>query len=195
MNAYGPSFRYITPNHIVFEHETVHRFYQVNIDLNLDDNTDNDVRANIYGLTNGAEYPDIGSQIPAVYIQPNSMTLEVCTYLDGAERCTELDADAISANVWFNLKVEQFCWGLFPWPICWVSVLIDGESQFYWYNDSPQTFTDVSGVIGNTYGRDDIVAASGKYANFYLDQSEDGTGIDFVVTDEITDQAGAANSS
>ena len=55
MNAYGPSFRHITPDHTVFENKTVHKWFSVNIDLNLDDNTANEDRANIFALTDGTE--------------------------------------------------------------------------------------------------------------------------------------------
>ena len=191
MNAYGPSFRYINrpPNHVVFEHATVHRFYQVNIDLKLEENTNTDL-SNIYGLTDGAAYDSIGSQIPAVYLEPESMQLRICQFLDGASVCENLAEDAISANTWFNLKIEQNCW----FGLCFINVLLDDVYQdvFYWINYSPATFYDVSGIIGNTYDQDNIVAASGQYANFYLDQSEDGSDISFVVTDAPTEE-GASN--
>ena len=192
MNAYGPIFHYITANHVVFEHATVHRWFQVNIDLKLDDNA-NDERSNIYGLmTADAIYPNIGSQIPAVYLNPNSMILQVCAFLDGGELCKDLD-EAVPADEWFNLKVEQTCW-LDTDLWCYITVLVDNDPKFYWWNDSPATFYDVDGVIGNTYGQPDIVAASGKYMNFNLDQSEDGTGFTFE-TAAKPDHSGAANVS
>jgi len=180
MNAYGPIFHDITANHVVFEHATVHKWFQVNIDLKLDDNALNDEKSNIYGLTDGSIYPNIGSQIPAVYLNANSMILRVCTFLDDAELCRDLD-DPVAIDTWFNLKVEQTCW-LDTDLWCYISVLVDNDPKFYWYNDSPATFYDVDGVIGNTYGQPDIVAASGEYMNFNLDQSEDGTGFTFATT-------------
>jgi len=185
LNAYGPSFHHITPNHIVFQHATVHKYFQVNIDLKLDDNTANDERSNIYGLTvEDSTFENVGSQIPAVFLEPNSMVLQVCMFFDGANNCQSLDP--VDADVWFNLKVEQNCWfGIQEY--CYIFVGIDGDfSKFYWYNSTPETFYDVDGVIGNTYGQADIVAASGKYMNFNLDQSEDGTGVSFAVTAEPT---------
>ena len=175
MNAYGPSFRYITPNHVVFEHETFYWWYTVNIDLKLDDIIYEE-RANIFGLTNGAAFDGIGSQIPAVYIQPTEegqegLSLEICTFIDGASYCGDLD-DNVAADEWFNLRVEQNCWFLEEFW-CYIFVLVNGESQFFMWNDDVQTFNDVAGIIGNTYGQDDISAASGKYANFKLDQCED----------------------
>ena len=171
MNAYGPSFRHITPDHTVFENKTVHKWFSVNIDLNLDDNTANEDRANIFALTDGTEYPNIGSQIPAVYLLPESMTLQVCMFMDGEESlCTE--AGDAPIGEWFNLRVEQYCW--LPWSdFCYVFIYVEETEIFFWWNDTPATFYNVEGVLGETYGRDDIVAASGKYAHFTLDQCED----------------------
>ena len=171
----------------MFQHATVHKYFQVNIDLKLDDNTANDDRANIYGLmVEDSIFENIGSQIPAVFLEPNSMVLQVCMFFDGANNCETLNA--VDADVWFNLKVEQNCWGpdLNGDLWCYVHVLINDVYQFFWYNSSPATFYDVDGVIGNTYEQANIVAASGKYKNFYLDQSEDGTGVSFAVTAEPT---------
>ena len=195
MNAYGPSFHHITPNNVVFQHATVHKWFQVNIDLKLDDNSANPDRSNIYGLmTEGSIYPNIGSQIPAVFLEAESMEVQVCMFLDGANTCSSLLVE-VTADVWFNLKVEQNCWidlnGDF-W--CYVTVLKDDVIQFYWYNATPETFYNVEGVIGNTYDQPGIVAASGKYKNFNLDQSEDGSGITWAVADEPTN-ADAANVS
>ena len=191
MNAYGPIFYNIKPNHVVFQPVTVHKWFQVNIDLKLHDNTLNDDRANIYGvMTENSMYPNIGSQIPAVFIQPNSMILEICMFLNEAEFCGTLE-EPVDADKWFNLKVEQTCW-LYTDLYCYIVVLIDNLIQFYLYNDSPTTFYDVVGVIGNTYGQPDIVVASGKYKNFNLNQSEDGTGFAFEIVAE-PDYNGAYN--
>ena len=186
MNAYGPSFHYITANHVVFEHATVHKWFQVTIDLKLDDNAANDDRSNIYGLmVEDAVFNNIGSQVPAVFLEPNSMVLQVCMYFAGANNCETLTA--VDADEWFTLIVEQNCWvdiNANFW--CYVHVLIDDAVQFFWYNSSPETFYNVDGVIGNTYDQANIVAASGKYKNFNLDQSEDGSGITWAVSAEPT---------
>ena len=192
INAYGPSFQAITSNHVVFEYATVHKWFQVNIDLKLDDHSlspDADKRANIYGLmTEGATYPNIGSMIPAVFIQPNSKQLEVCLYLDGAEFCSDL-LEEYTPDEWFTLTVEQFCW----LDNCYVIVYKEFVIQFWW-NTTPETFYNVDGVIGNTYKQSDIVAASGLYKDFNLDQSEDGSGITFLTADE-PDSTAAANAN
>ena len=185
LNFYGPSFQPITANHVVFEHATVHQWFQVNIDLNLADNTHTD-RSNIYGImVKDSIWPNIGSQIPAVFIQPESMQLEVCMFLDGGNLCKEINI--ATADTWFNLWIEQTCW-----IECQVSVYVDGILRFYWLNSSPETFYDVKGVIGNTYNQEDIVAASGKYYDFTLDQSEDGTDLTWLTTADH-DSTGAAN--
>ena len=187
MNAYGPSFYYITANHVVFEHGTVHRWFQINIDLKLDDNTANDDRSNIYGLmVEGSTYENIGSMVPAVFMKPNSMDLQVCMFLNGANVCEDLSTAV--ADTWFNLKIEQTCW-----ITCYVTAYVDDVQVFFWWNGSPETFYNVDGVIGNTYNQDNIVAASGKYYDFTLDQFEDGSDSDIWLTTADHDQTAAAN--
>jgi hypothetical protein len=191
LNAYGPSFEHIKANHVVFQHATVHKYFQVNIDLKLDDNTANTERSNIYGLmTENGVYPNIGSQIPAVFLKSGSMTLEVCMFFDATQNC--VDITTITADTWFNLKVEQNCWNSGT-EYCYISVLIDDVLAFFWYNSSPEIFYDVSGVIGNTYKQPDIVAASGKYMNFNLEQTNDGS--DGSVTFQITAEPDANNAN
>ena len=189
LSAYGPSFYHIKANDIVFEHATVHKWFAVNIDLKLDDNTLNTETANIYGLmTEGSTYPNVGSQIPAVFIKPSSMDLEVCMYLNGESVCEDLYTAA--ANTWFNLKIEQTCW-----IECFVTAYVNDALVFYWWNGTPETFYDVDGVIGNTYKQDDFVAASGEYYDFTLNQYEDGSSETWLTTaDHAAGQAGAANA-
>ena len=192
MNAYGPQDWPIEANKLVFEHATVDINYILSIDLKLSaDNLDNDKPANIYGLTNGAAFDGPGSKIPAVYLRAGSLDLEVCTYLDGERTCLELP-DKIEADVWFNLKVEHFCWFLEIFPTrCYLSVLLNENLQFFWYNSTPETWYDVEGIIGNTYDQEDIIAATGRYRHFYLDQSEDGTDLSFAVSDPPTHEDAA----
>ena len=186
LNAYGPSFQDITANHVVFEHAAVYSWFQVNIDLNLADNTGNANRSNIYGLmVEGSTFENIGSMVPAVFIKPNSMDLEVCMFLDGANICEDLTT--ATADTWFNLRIEQTCWFY-----CFVTAYVDETLVFFWWNISPEIFYNVDGVIGNTYNQTDIVAASGKYYDFTLDQSEDGTGLDWLTTQDH-DETAAAN--
>ena len=79
MNAYGPSFHYITPNHVVFHHAVVHRYFDLQIDLKLNQNTETVSKSNVFGVTvKGEPYENVGSQIPSLFLQPNGMTLEVC---------------------------------------------------------------------------------------------------------------------
>ena len=186
LNAYGPSFQDITANHVVFEHAAVYSWFQVNIDLNLADNTGNANRSNIYGLmVEGSTFENIGSMVPAVFIKPNSMDLEVCMFLDGANICEDLTT--ATADTWFNLRIEQTCWFY-----CFVTAYVDETLVFFWWNISPEIFYNVDGVIGNNYNQTDIVAASGKYYDFTLDQSEDGTGLDWLTTQDH-DKTAAAN--
>ena len=149
----------------------------------------NDERANIYGLmVEDSVFENAGSQIPAVFIKPNSMDLEVCMYLDGENECEDLFT--ATANTWFNLVIEQTCW-----IDCYVTAYVDDVFVFYWYNGTPETFYNVDGVIGNTYKQDNIVAASGKYYDFTLDQFEDGSSETWLTTaDHAAGQAGAANA-
>ena len=187
INAYGPSFQAITANHVVFEHATVHKWFRVNIDLNLADNTANPEISNIYGLmVDGSVYENIGSMVPAVFMKAGTMELEVCMFLNGANLCEDLHT--ATADTWFNLKIEQTCW-----IECIVTAYIDDVLVFYWWNKSPETFYDVNGVIGNTYNQDDIVPASGKYYDFTLDQYEDGSTETWLSTED-PDTSAAANA-
>ena len=188
LSAYGPSFYHIEANHVVFQHATVHKWFQVNIDLKLADNTANPNKANVYGLmTEGSTYPNIGSMIPAIFIEPNSNMLEVCLFLDGSENCRLFD-DAYTPDEWFNLTVERYCWI----ENCYVIVWLNNTIQFWWNVATPETFYDVEGVIGNTY-KQVFVAATGLYKNFNLDQSEDGSGITWLAADE-PDSGAAVNA-
>ena len=191
MNAYGPQDWPIVANKVVFDHATVDGWYYiVSIDLKLSpDNLDNASKANIYGLTDGAPFGDPGSEFPAVYLLPESLDLEVCTYLDGARTCIELP-DKIEADVWFNLKVEQNCFIIlimgFPYEYCYITVLLNEETQFFWFNSTPETWNNVEGIIGNTYDQENIIAATGRYRHFDLHHSDDGKDLSFAVSDPPT---------
>ena len=191
MNIYGPQFNTITPNHVVFKHATVFKDFQVNIDFKLDNNSANDKRANLYGLMAEASiFPEDGSQVPAVFIRPESMMLEACMFLNGADTCLSFNEE-VNPDQWYNLVVEQRC---YLWSICFVHVILDDDTQFYWiWNDTPEVYFNVDGIIGNTYNQTDIVAASGSYKNFNLITYEDASAMEFAVADE-PDSAGAANA-
>ena len=171
MNAYGPIYRPIEPNTLVFQHENIYDWYEINIDLRLDENT-SDEKQNIFGLmVEGATYPNIDSQIPAAYLTTDN-ELEICFPIDGETWCE--NAGAITTGEWFNLWIEQWCYwdgDNSNWFWCTIYVLVDDVEQFFWYNDVPITFYNVDGIVGNTYG-DNFEAASGDFKNFYLDWYE-----------------------
>lgn len=135
----------------------------------------------------GSVYPNDGSQIPAVFVQPNSNILEICAYLDGSETCLS-PGIAFTPNEWFTLGFGSFCWSE-----CYLISTKDGEPGPYWINTSwNQTWYDVSGIIGNTYSQSDIIAASGEYKNFNLETLDDQNDLTFFVTAE-PDKTGAEN--
>ena len=165
MNAYGPIFRSIEPNQVVYEHEVLHQYFELNIDLKLEENT-LDTEANIFGqMVQDETYPNVGSQIPAAFLKPNSMVIEVCMQVNNGNLCRPL-FDAIEAGVWFNLYIEQWCYTPND-TVCVLYVFKDNQTQFFWNNYSPTTFYYVQGIIGNTYGGK-FAAASGQYKNFQL---------------------------
>jgi hypothetical protein len=180
MNLYGPTFFDITANKVVFEHAVVHRWFDLRIDLKLNENFLFD-KANIFGVTVAGEpYENAGSQIPALFLEPESMNLEVCMAINGANECGTL-AEPITANEWTSLAFEQWCWFDSPWNLDWCSFHVfkldkneDGTEewiqQLWWWNTGT-TFENVEGVIGNTYG-ENFAVASGEYNNFRLDQYE-----------------------
>ena len=194
MNAYGPSFHHLTQNKPVFEYATVHPNFIVAIDLKLDDHSTVDERSNVYGLMEaGSVYPNEGSQIPAVFIRPNSNIFEICVSpgipnSDKLEICLT-PGIAFTPNEWFTLAFGSFCS-----DECSLAVQKDDEVEGpYWINNSwNQTWYDVSGIIGNTYNWSDLIAATGEYMNFYLDSEEDQNDLSFFVTTE-PDKTGAEN--
>ena len=187
MNAFGPSFYHFKNDKTIYEHLNGY-IGAVNIDLKLNDHSAFDERSNIYGLMEaGSVYPNVGSQMPAVFIQPNTNLLEFCTYLNGSQQCL-IPGITFDANEWFNIRIINFCWDK-----CYFVLAKDGEVEFYWINTTyNQTMIahDVSGVIGNTYNQVDIVAASGEYKNFevFIDSYENEA---FFETE--LDESGAEN--
>ena len=181
MNAYGPQDWPIDANKVVFDHASVDVNYIVSIDLKLSAaNLDNEKPANIYGLTDGAAFGNAGSEIPAVYLRAGSLDLEVCNYVNGERICTGLE-DKIEADVWFNLKIEQSCWVIWPQWFCFASVLLNGNFQFFLDVGETETWNNVEGIIGNTYDQEDIIAALGRYRHFYLNHSDDPNDLSFTV--------------
>ena len=201
MNAYGPSFNYITPNHVVFQNAVVHHWFDLQIDLKL---ATNEVGAeqNVFGVqVKGEPYENVGSQIPSLFLQPD-MSLKVCMEVDGVTLCENL-LDTVTADEWFTLWFEQWCWfdgDGEDWCTFYVIKQTgdDWTIQFYWWNENPITFYDVEGVIGNTYGTQDFAVAQGQYKNFRLDQyesrSEPSATLNALIDTANLNSDGAANN-
>ena len=198
MNAYGPSFWNITPNKVVFENAVVHHWFELQIDLKLAEN-ELTTEANVFGVQVKDEpYENVGSQIPALFLEAGSMNLKVCMQVDNATECRVLD-DAITANEWFTLWFEQWCWfdeAGEDW--CVFYVVKDWEVQWFWWNENPMTFENVEGIIGNTYGDQDFSVAVGEYKNFRLDQYETRSApsdnLNALIDAANIDQTAAANA-
>ena len=167
MNAYGPIFRTIEPDEIVFRHETVYPMFEINIDLKLEENT-SDEKQNVFGFAvENSTYPNVDSQIPAVYLTPDN-ELQICMQIDGATVC-ELTSQ-ITVDTWFNLWIEQWCWvdennSNISW--CTVYTMINDNVEWFWYNRTPMTYRNVDGIVGNTYGGE-FQSASGYGKKFVL---------------------------
>ena len=204
MNAYGPSFWNITPNKVVFQNAVVHHWFDLQIDLKLANNV-LATQANVFGVTvKGEPYENVGSQIPALFLQPNSMNLEVCMQVDNDTVC-ESSAVAVTPDEWFSLWFEQWCWVDLDgedWCSFYVLKTIDGldgwEVLWYWWNETPITFENVEGVIGNTYGDQNFAVAVGDYKNFRLDQYETrsapSANLNALIDAANIDQTAAANA-
>ena len=171
MNAYGPTFRAIMPNLLIFKHETIFNWYEISIDLKLDGN-ESDEKQNIFGFqVEGTNWPEVGSQVPAVYINSDD-SLNVCFEFNGETRCD--DTSVVTLDTWFNLWIEQWCWydpldtSIFN---CGIWVWIDDDLEFFHRNDFPLTLVNVDGYIGNTYGGE-FEAAHGSFKNFELNPYE-----------------------
>ena len=165
MNAYGPIFRAITPNLLIFQHETIFADYVIYFDLKLDGN-ESDEKQNIFGaMTEDSTYPDVASQIPAVFLNPDN-TLEVCFELDDLTNC-HTTTESVDLDTWFNLWIEQFCWTDSNGDsICGTWVWVGDDEWFWFINFSPDTYINVDGFMGNTYG-EEFEAASGYFMDFH----------------------------
>ena len=196
MNAYGPIFRAITPNLLIFAHETIFPWYEISIDLKLDGNPTED-RQNIFGfMVEGTTRPDLGSQIPAVYINPDN-TLDVCFEFD-AETLCETTA-AVELDTWFNFYMEQWCWYDEADDLeCAIYIWAGDNLEIFWANYWPITFVNVDGYIGNTYGGE-FEAAHGYFKNFELNwfETRDAPSEKLAAAVDVAniDLSGAANAA
>ena len=202
MNTYGPSFFDIVANKLALRYATIphgdwHKHFTAKINLKLHDNTGNPELANIFGvMVDETAYPETaypagGSQIPALFIQPNSMFLKACMGFDTETRCISFITTR-EADTWFWVRLEQQ-----TWP--------DGKTYFYALlcdtkdekaedcdyqgkieNPNPQDYKDAKAYIGNTYKQDDITFASGEYFDFELWSSIDGSDLTYSLTEEPT---------
>ena len=164
MNAYGPIFRAISPNLLIFKNRTLPPWFEIDIQLKLDGNP-TDEKQNVYGfMKEGSTYPEAASQIASVYINPDN-TLEVCAEIEGATECGQ--TSVVDLDTWFSLWIESWCWfdlnGDF---FCALFVLKDYEYEFFLGWDG-ETQVNVDGFIGNTYG-EEFEAASGDFKDFEL---------------------------
>ena len=193
MNAYGPSFFEIVANKPALRYATIphgdwHKHFTGKINLKLHDNTGNPELANIFGVTDGTEYPGAGSQLPALFIQPNSMLLKACMAFDTETKCLPF-SKAVEADTWFWVRFEQNKWE--DGNTYFYALLCDEKNENCDYqgkiqNFTPQDFTGVKPYIGNTYEQDDIVAASGEYFDFELWSSELISDLTYSLTEEPT---------
>jgi len=165
LSGYGPSFRPIEADKVVFKELTEYHDFAVSISVKLDDHADVGEDSNIFGFqTHGTAYPNVGSQIPSAFVTANSNDVKVCHELDGTTYCeTAIDECAITPGEWFDIYVEQWCW---DWDnnICWVYVYVN-ECWIVRWNNTPITYYNVDGIIGNTYNGT-FPAASGYYKDF-----------------------------
>ena len=165
MNAYGPSFRAISPDLLVFKHETIFPDFVMYFDLKLDGNESGE-QQNIFGaMTEDSTYPDVDSQIPAVFLNPDN-TLDVCFELDGGTNCHT--TSEVQLDTWFNFWLEQYCWTDSNGNTICGTWLWVGDDDVWYFNVSPQTFVNADGYMGTTYG-EEFETASGYFSDFYFE--------------------------
>ena len=172
MKAYGPihfgpniAFQ---PNQIEKEDIKLYKFWEIDVSIKLDAQLD--TKSNIYGLmVSGSTYPDPESQIPAVFVKPNSMMVEICMKVGEEALCEDLKE--VTVGEWFNLWIEQWCW---TEDQCGVYFFLNNEFRYrYVLPGTPVTYNAVDFIIGNTYGQSDIVAASGVYVDLLFSTYEE----------------------
>ena len=164
MNAYGPihfgPIIALEPNKVEYEDISLYKFWEIDVSIRLDAQLEE--KSNIYGLmVDGSTYPNPESQIPAIFVKPNSMELEICMKVGEETLCEDLKE--VTVGEWFNLWIEQWCWSE---DQCGVYFFLNNEFRYrYTLPGAPVTYNDVDFIIGNTYGQPDIVAASGVYVD------------------------------
>merc|ERR1712131_397798 len=78
MNAYGPSFSRIQLNKLLEVIPELLRHFIISFDLFLYD-IEYEKKANVIGCSESdANYPEFGSQVPAVFIEPLTKKLNIC---------------------------------------------------------------------------------------------------------------------
>ena len=104
MNAYGPSFSKIQPNKLIGVIPELYPNFKISFDLFLYD-IEYEQKANIIGWSqSGATYPDFGSQVPAVFIEPLTRKLNFCM-ASGSETVCQISDLATVYHEWFHLNV------------------------------------------------------------------------------------------
>ena len=144
-------------------------------------------KANIIGLSqSGANYPDFGSQVPAVFIEPLTRKLNFCMASGSGTVCEISDTFDLATvyHEWFHLKIEHQCW----FGICFLHALVNDVVVIFFQTTS-NTFSDVEIIFGNTYDQDDIISARGGFENLEWSTGLDKNDLEFTVSEKPVSSA------
>ena len=181
MNVYGPSFSRIHANRKLGLIPELLPNFIISFDVFLYD-TLYEQKANIIGFSqSGSNYPEFGSQVPAVFIDKLTQHLSLCMASGLGTECQISDTFDLATvyHEWFNLKIEHRCWG----ENCYLFGIVNGDVVKV-FATSSGTFNDVEIIFGNTYDQEDIIPARGGYENFKWSAGLDSDDLQFTVSDE-----------
>lgn len=174
----APILDAINHNEVIYSGVTVHPIYSISIDLNLEKNQ-HKYWSNVLGFRKNGVIADDGkgffpqgSRIPAVFLYEKTTKLLVCSALNDDGNVCWSSQDEMPTDTWFNLKIMQI-WNSDIWsPKYTFKILIDNVEMSSTENNSPMTFENVDGILGNAYEPErDFLLAAGRYRNFEFESS------------------------
>ena len=175
----APVLDAINRNEVVHSGVTVYPIYSISIDLNLEQNY-HKAWSNVLGFRqdgvvadDGKGFFPQGSRIPAVFLYARTTRLLVCSALNGDGNVCWSTKDEMPVDTWFNLKIIQ-SWNDDVWnPKYTYQIFIDDVLMKSTENNSPMTFNNVNGIVGNAYEPErDFLTAVGRYQNFEFESTK-----------------------
>jgi len=150
----------------VYSDLVVYPHYELNIDLNLDDNPHKEW-SNIIAFHDPSQPSvtdngyTVGGRIPAVFVKPGENKLHICTAIEqNGNACW--NSEEFTPGKWFNLKIKQ----QYELNQYVYKIFINGELQYQRVNSAPGTFPNVTGRLGHAYEPErNYHTSSGMYRN------------------------------